>query len=162
MNKSKKDNRIILIIVLAVVTVVVSTIAVTGKATSLLLMFTKHGTVEDGVLSGVSEHITDVPDGEVRFLINKSITFKNSFSRGDVMLENPESGEYVLKFLFYSPEGKLIYTSPLISPGQCLAEDKLSATLNAGEYQCAYSAQAYDGDNFMGEVTGIVKIRIGS
>lgn len=161
MNKERSNRKIIYIVVLAIITVVVFVMAVSGAASSVALMLAKGGTVADGVLESVEEHITDVPDGEVRYLINKSVVFENRFSCGDVMLENPESCQYDLKFLFYAPDGKLIYTSPVIAPGQCLAKDKLSAVVKPGEYKCSYSAQAYDGDIFKGEVTGILTIRVG-
>lgn len=122
---------------------------------------TKGGEVCDGVLPHVEEHITDVPDGEIRYLINKHMFFENSYSQGSVMLENPESCGYDLKFCIYNADGEMIYQSPMIKPGQYLEKDKLSAVVKSGEYDCSYSAQAYKGEKLMGQVTGILSVTIG-
>ena len=148
-------------LIFAIVAVVVSAVLISGMPSYVRLMLTKGGAVSDGVLSNVNEHINYVPDGEVKFLINKNVVFENAFSLGEVMLENPQSCKYDLRFIFYSSDGKMIYSSPLISPGQCLEKDKLSTVIKPGEYKCSYSAQAYDNGNFQGEVTGAVTVRVG-
>lgn len=161
MKNKKFDIRIVIIILLALITVVLSVIAVTGKAPLIRLSMTKSGTVCDGVLPQVEEHISDVPDGEVRYLINKHMFFDDSYAQGSVMLENPESCQYDLKFCIYNADGEMIYVSPVIKPGQYLEKDKLSAFVRAGEYECSYSAQAYQNEKLMGQVTGLVTVTVG-
>lgn len=159
-NKSKKS---ILIVVIAVTAVVMCIVALTGNAPRIRLALAGGGKVSNGILTGVESdaHITSVPEGEIRYLINKRIMFENSYSLGSVMLENPESCQYDIKFVIYKDDGEMIYTSPMIKPGQCLEKDKLSAVVKAGEYNCSYSAQAYQNGELKGEVTGVVTVTVG-
>lgn len=161
MESKKSKIKTGLIVLLAVITVVSVVIAVTGKASSVRLSLAKCGEVCDGVLPNVGEHISEVPKGEIRYLINKNMYFEDTYSQGTVMLENPESCEYDIKFNIYSPDGALIYTSPTIKPGQYLEKDKLAAVVKSGEYTCSYSAQAYQNGTLEGQVTGIVTVTVG-
>ena len=43
----------------------------------------------------------------------------------------------------------------------CLEKDKLSTFVKAGEYNCSYSAQAYQDGELKGEVTGVVTVIVG-
>ena len=159
-NKSKKS---ILMAVFAVIAFVLCVVALTGSAPRIRLSLAGGGKVSNGILAGVEAeaHITSVPEGEIRYLINKRIIFENSYSLGNVMLENPESCQYDIKFVIYKDDGEMIYTSPMIKPGQCLEKDKLSTVVKAGEYNCSYSAQAYQNGDLKGEVTGVVTVTVG-
>lgn len=159
-NKSKKS---ILMAVFAVIAFVLCVVALTGSAPRIRLSLAGGGKVSNGILAGVeaNAHITSVPEGEIRYLINKRIMFENSYSLGNVMLENPESCQYDIKFVIYKDDGEMIYTSPMIKPGQCLEKDKLSTVVKAGEYNCSYSAQAYQNGDLKGEVTGVVTVTVG-
>ncbi len=159
-NKSKKS---ILMAVFAVIAFVLCVVALTGSAPRIRLSLAGGGKVSNGILAGVEAdaHITSVPEGEIRYLINKRIMFENSYSLGNVMLENPESCQYDIKFVIYKNDGEMIYTSPMIKPGQCLEKDKLSTVVKAGEYNCSYSAQAYQNGDLKGEVTGVVTVTVG-
>lgn len=159
-NKSKKS---ILMAVFAVIAFVLCVVALTGSASRIRLSLVGGGKVSNGILTGVEAdaHITSVPEGEIRYLINKRIMFENSYSLGNVMLENPESCQYDIKFVIYKDDGEMIYTSPMIKPGQCLEKDKLSTVVKAGEYNCSYSAQAYQNGDLKGEVTGVVTVTVG-
>lgn len=159
---NKKFNiRIVLSVILALIAAAVIGIAVTGRASLIRLSLTKGGEVFDGVLPNVEEHISEVPEGEIRYLINKHMFFEDTYSQGSVMLENPASCAYDLKFIVYNGDGEAIYVSPVIKPGQYIEKDKLSAVVKAGEYTCSYSAQAYKGENLEGQVTGIVTLTVG-
>ena len=159
-NKSKKS---ILMAVFAVIAFVLCVVALTGSAPRIRLSLAGGGKVSNGILAGVEAdaHITSVPEGEIRYLINKRIMFENSYSLGNVMLENPESCQYDIKFVIYKDDGEMIYTSPMIKPGQCLEKDNLSTVVKAGEYNCSYSAQAYQNGDLKGEVTGVVTVTVG-
>ena len=159
-NKSKKS---ILMAVFAVIAFVLCVVALTGSAPRIRLSLVGGGKVSNGILTGVEAdaHITSVPEGEIRYLINKRIMFENSYSLGNVMLENPESCQYDIKFVIYKDDGEMIYTSPMIKPGQCLEKDKLSTVVKAGEYNCSYTAQAYQNGDLKGEVTGVVTVTVG-
>ncbi len=158
-----KNQKLIFVVILAVIAVVLCVIALTGSAPRIRLSLASGGKVTDGVLEEIASdaHITSVPEGEIRYLINKRIMFEDSYSLGSVMLENPESCQYDLKFIIYKDNGEMIYTSPLIKPGQCLEKDKLSAVVKSGEYNCSYSAQAYQNGELKGEVTGVVTVTVG-
>mgnify|MGYP004561223005 FL=1 len=162
MAKNKPNKRII-IMVAAVVAVAICLVLFAAKAPQLRLSFAPSGKVSDGILPDVDSdvHIKYVPEGEIRYLINKRIVFESSYSLGNVMLENPEACGYDIKFIVYKDDGEMIYTSPLIKPGQYLEKDKLSAVLSPGEYNCSYSAQAYSDGELQGEVTGIVTVIVG-
>ena len=96
-NKSKKS---ILMAVFAVIAFVLCVVALTGSAPRIRLSLVGGGKVSNGILTGVEAdaHITSVPEGEIRYLINKRIMFENSYSLGNVMLENPESCQYDIHF----------------------------------------------------------------
>ncbi len=129
--------------------------------------FEPDGQVEDGALEieGV-EPIEDVPDGEVRYYINKEITFQNGYVKGDVVLQNPAACDYVLQFRFYLADGSSnvpVYTSPKLRPGQYLNGDKLDHYIQGGRYECTYTVTAYDpADDTVecGSLSGFVQIMV--
>ncbi|MBQ5591618.1 MAG: hypothetical protein IIU80_01580 [Clostridia bacterium] len=151
-----------IIIAVSIIAIVLSVITLTKAVPTVMLKFADSGTVCDGVLPSVGDelHITDVPEGEIRYLINKQIVFENPYALGDVMLENPESCGYDLQFVIYNTQGEMIYTSPLIKAGQYLEKDKLTAVVKSGVYNCSYSALAYQNGELMGEVNGIVNVTV--
>lgn len=162
MSDKKPKIKLWIIVAVSVVAILLSVVALTQALPGIRLSLAHGGQVSDGVLAGVDEglHITEVPEGEIRYLINKKIVFESPYSLGDVMLENPESCEYDLQFVIYNAQGEMLYTSPMIRPGQCLEKDKLSTLVKEGEYKCSYSAQAYKDDVLQGEVNGVVTISV--
>lgn len=162
MTDKKTKIRTAVIIAVSLIAIVLSVITLTQAVPSVLLRTAEGGVVCDGVLPSVDEklHITDVPEGEIRYLINKQIVFGGPYSLGDVMLENPESCGYDLQFVIYNTQGEMIYTSPLIRAGQYLEKDKLTAVVKSGTYNCSYSALAYQNGELMGEVNGIVSVTV--
>lgn len=163
MAKNKPKSKLISSIIVAAVAVVLAVVLLTGSAAQIRLSLTGGGNVKNGLLPGIESdaHISEVPAGEIRYLINKRIMFETAFSKGSVMLENPESCQYDIKFVIYKDDGEMIYTSPLIKPGQYLEKDKLSAVVKSGEYNCSYSAQAFQDGELKGEVTGVVTVTVG-
>lgn len=162
MSDKKPKLKIWIIVTVSAVAILLSVVALTQSLPGIRLSLAQGGQVSDGVLAGVDEslHISEVPEGEIRYLINKKIVFESPYSQGDVMLENPESCEYDLQFVIYNAQGEMLYTSPMIKPGQCLEKDKLSTVVSQGEYKCSYSAQAYKNDVMQGEVTGVVTVSV--
>lgn len=133
----------------------------------ILWCVTPSGKVRDALLEEIPEqdHISSVPDGEIRYLINNNVVFNVSGGRGNLMFENPESCEYDLVFTVYEivgdgEEENVLYTSPVIKPGQSLSGDKLKKRIPAGEYACMYSVQAYSGEKYAGERTGSMTITV--
>jgi hypothetical protein len=162
MANKRMKIKIGIVVSVSVLAIVLSVLAITQVVPQIRLSLADGGTVCDGVLPDVdnSLHITDVPEGEIRYLINKKIVFDDPYSMGDVMLENPESCDYDLQFVIYNVHGEMLYTSPMIKPGQYLEKDKLSTVVSSGEYKCSYSAQAYKNGELQGEVNGVVTISV--
>lgn len=122
----------------------------------------KYGLLED--INGV-QHISDVPKGEIRYLINNNVLLKSDGSKGNFMFENPEACDYTLQFLVYEVVGdgnekNLLYTSPMIKPGQFVSEDKLDKKLAAGKYDCRYFARAYLDEKYIGEKSGDITLTV--
>lgn len=162
MAEKKVKLKTVIIIAVSLVAIVFSVLVLVQAVPKVRLNLADGGTVCDGVLPSVDEalHITDVPEGEIRYLINKHMVFESPYSLGDVMLENPESCGYDLQFVVYNTQGEMIYTSPIIKPGQYLEKDKLTAVVKSGEYNCSYSALAYQNGELMGEVNGVVNVTV--
>ena len=129
--------------------------------------FEGRGVVENGALEieGV-DPIDDVPDGEVRYYINKNVMFPNGYEMGDVVLQNPEACDYILQFRFYLADGSSndpVYTSPMLHPGQYLNGDKLGRYLPSGRYDCTYTVTAYDvnsDEGASGMLSGFLTIEV--
>lgn len=162
MSDKKPKLKIAVVVAVSVLAIVLSTLTLVQAVPKIRLSLAQGGMVCDGVLPDVDEslHITEVPEGEIRYLINKKIVFENPYALGDVMLENPESCAYDLQFMIYNAQGEMIYTSPMIKPGQYLEKDKLSAAIGKGEFKCSYTAQAYTGGEYQGEVNGVVVVNV--
>ena len=160
MADKKRSVRKILIAVFALITLLTAAVAITGQAPRIRLSLAKNGQVCDGILPDVKEHIKKVPEGEIRYLINKNMVFESAYSQGNVMLENPESCEYDLKFIVYDSEGKAIYISPVLKPGQYLETDKLMEVVKPGVYECSYSAEALKEGKSAGQVTGLITVTV--
>ncbi len=160
-NKANQ-TKIIIIVAVSLVEIVLSVLALTQSMPKIRLALAEGGEVCDGVIPDIDEslHIKEVPEGEIRYLINKKILFESPYSLGDVMIENPESCGYDLQFVIYNAQGEMLYTSPMIKPGQHLAKDKLSSVVKEGEYKCSYTAQAYKDGEYQGEVTGVVSVSV--
>ena len=129
--------------------------------------FTGGGEVRDGALEieGI-EMPVEIPEGEIRYFINKDVVFANTYTRGDIVLQNPEQCSYVLQFRFYLADGssnKPIYTSPKLCPGQYLSEDKLDRYVAAGTYDCTYTVTAYaldDDSTEAGRMSGFLTLMV--
>lgn len=162
MTEKKTKVKTAIIIAVSIIAIVLSVVTLTQAVPKVMLKLADGGTVCDGVLPSVDEklHITDVPEGEIRYLINKQMVFESPYALGDVMLENPESCGYDLQFVIYNTQGEMIYTSPMIKVGQYLERDKLTSVVKSGVYNCSYSALAYQNGTLMGEVNGIVNVTV--
>lgn len=129
-------------------------------------MFVEDGQVVDGTLKlDDVEAISDVPEGEVRFYINKNVVFDNTYAKGSIIIQNPSQCGFVLQFRYYVVDefgkGDLVYTSDKIKPGQYLNGDKLDARLFEGKYDGTYTVLAYspnDTDTIVGETSGFLTI----
>lgn len=126
-------------------------------------MFVPGGKAQTGTIP-ISDGLNDVknvPKGEVRYRINKTVTFQNGYEQGDIMLENPASCEFSMVFSFYTEDSTLIYESPILKPGEYLFKDKLKKKLKKGVYKCAYKVTAYNSDDVIaGETGGYLTITV--
>ena len=173
-NKRAMSNKKIIMLSLAVllfsavVSIIVTTDSDGNVATNFIRgMFTADGEVMDGTLEieGV-EPIDEVPEGEIRYFINKNIVFPNTYARGDIILQNPEKCGYILEFKYYLADGssnKPIYTSDKLYPGQYISEDKLDRSVKCGLHECTYTVTAYsldDAKTVEGELSGFLTLTV--
>lgn len=163
--KTKNNHKTltVLLVIAIAVAVTLTALALTGEMNDIRLAVVRHGDVINSTLPSVSEseRITDIPHGEIRFLINKNITFNNPFSLGNVMIENPEISKYDLEIIIYSSDAEELYRSPVLKPGQSIVSDKLSTYVKSGNYNCNYAAKAYSDGSYIGETSGSVRLSIG-
>ena len=158
--KSKK-----IIIPAAVVALILAiAVAVECFTPGIVWLFTPSAKGEYGILAGY-EQIDDVPEGEIRFLINDNVVFEDDGKKGTFMFQNPESCQYSIQFAVYEIIGdgeteNLIYTSPMLAPGQFVAEDKLPKKLKKGTYDCVYYARAYLDGEYKGERHGKLTVNV--
>lgn len=154
-----------IIIPAAVVAVVVAFVAAVECFTpGVVWLFTPPAKGEIGSLPGY-EQIEAVPEGEIRFLINDNVVFEDDGKRGSFMFQNPDSCQYSIQFAVYEIIGdgeteNLIYTSPMLAPGQFIAQDKLPRKLDKGTYDCVYYARAYLDGEYKGERHGRMTVNV--
>lgn len=132
-------------------------IAVALNINVLRLALTPDGKTSDGSLPGETA-VDEIPEGEIRYLINKNIYFEHCWAQGNIMFENPVLSRYSLKLSIYNEKGNLIYASPMLEPGQYVQRDKLKKVLKPGTYNCSYAVNAYDRGEYCGQYTGTLTI----
>ena len=167
MKKTSKKKKIALLITALAAILLIAVIVIQLITPGFLWAVTPKAKAEDGVIESVDgiEHIKQVPEGEIRYLINNNVTLKNDSSKGDFMFENPEACEYTLQFSVYEIVGdggeeNLLYTSPMIAPGQFVYRDKLDKAVDSGEYDCVYFARAYLDGEYAGERSGDMTVTV--
>ena len=167
MKKTSKKKKIALLITALAAILLIAVIVIQLITPGILWAVTPKAKAKDGVIESVDgiEHIKQVPEGEIRYLINNNVTLKNDSSKGDFMFENPEACEYTLQFSVYEIVGdggeeNLLYTSPMIAPGQFVYRDKLDKALDSGEYDCVYFARAYLNGEYAGERSGDMTVTV--
>lgn len=167
MKKTSKKKKIALLINALAAILLIAVIVIQLITPGILWAVTPKAKAKDGVIESVDgiEHIKQVPEGEIRYLINNNVTLKSDSSKGDFMFENPEACEYTLQFSVYEIVGdggeeNLLYTSPMIAPGQFVYRDKLDKALDSGEYDCVYFARAYLDGEYAGERSGDMTVTV--
>ena len=170
-NKSKRivdlisQNKITIISVTACIALILLAVllAKVGFFNMVGGLFVPRGEVKIGTIP-ISDGLADVeniPAGEIRFRINKTVTFSDGYSQGDIMLENPKASEFDMDFTFYAMDSTPIYTSPTLKPGEYILKDKLKKKLKKGEYECGYKVVAYNADGVRaGETGGSLSITV--
>ena len=167
MKKTSKKKKIALLITALAAILLIAVIVIQLITPGFLWAVTPKAKAKDGVIESVDgiEHIKQVPEGEIRYLINNNVTLKSDSSKGDFMFENPEACEYTLQFSVYEIVGdggeeNLLYTSPMIAPGQFVYRDKLDKAVDSGEYDCVYFARAYLDGEYAGERSGDMTVTV--
>ncbi len=156
-------SRVALFFCLSVVALIAATTALDtlGYFNWIRWSFVPEGTVEQGTLNSKDE-IDEIPDGEIRYKLNKTVTFKRPFSKGDLCFENPTQSSLDLKFYLYAGDGKsgqLVYETPLLKPGEYIAGDKLDKMLDRGTYSLLCIAVAYNSEGRReGEVSSYISV----
>ena len=167
MKKTSKKKKIALLITALAAILLIAVIVIQLITPGILWAVTPKAKAKDGMIESIDgiEHIKQVPEGEIRYLINNNVTLKSDSSKGDFMFENPEACEYTLQFSVYEIVGdggeeNLLYTSPMIAPGQFVYRDKLDKALDSGEYDCVYFARAYLDGEYAGERSGDMTVTV--
>ena len=167
MKKTSRKKKIALLITALAAILLITVIVIQLITPGFLWAVTPKAKAKDGVIESIDgiEHIKQVPEGEIRYLINNNVTLKNDSSKGDFMFENPEACEYTLQFSVYEIVGdggeeNLLYTSPMIAPGQFVYRDKLDKAVDSGEYDCVYFARAYLNGEYAGERSGDMTVTV--
>lgn len=167
MKKTSKKKKIALLITALAAIILIAVIVIQLITPGFLWAVTPKAKAKDGMIESIDgiEHIKQVPEGEIRYLINNNVTLKSDSSKGDFMFENPEACEYTLQFSVYEIVGdggeeNLLYTSPMIAPGQFVYRDKLDKAVDSGEYDCVYFARAYLDGEYAGERSGDMTVTV--
>lgn len=167
MKKTSKKKKIALLITALAAIILIAVIVIQLITPGFLWAVTPKAKAKDGMIESIDgiEHIKQVPEGEIRYLINNNVTLKSDSSKGDFMFENPEACEYTLQFSVYEIVGdggeeNLLYTSSMIAPGQFVYRDKLDKALDSGEYDCVYFARAYLDGEYAGERSGDMTVTV--
>lgn len=165
--KKTKSNKKTIIVAAAVSLLITAAIIIQIITPGIVWFFTPKTRARDGIIETVEgiEHIKDVPEGEIKYLINNNVTLKNDNSKGDFMFENPSACRYTLRFFIYEIVGddgeeNLIYSSSDIAPGQYVLNDKLNKKLPAGKYSCVYFARAFLDGEYVGERSGDMTVTV--
>ena len=162
----KKNKTGIIITVLVAAAILLSVVFVEFFTPGISWLFLQKAQVNVGVLPDVDDasHINNVPNGEIRYLINNNVVFEKDNKIGSFMFENPKACEYTLQFLVYEitkdDKERLIYESPMMEPGTYLCNDKLKKSLSAGEHECIYYAKAYLDGALQGERNGTLNVTV--
>ena len=161
-----KHKKLLIVLSVAVV-LCLAVVAAEIFTPGIRWIFTPAGKVRNALLEEVeeSDHISSVPDGEIKYLINNNVIFERSGGKGSFMFENPQSCEFNLVFTVYETVGdggteNILYISPVIAPGESLSGDKLNQRLKNGKYDCVYTVQAYSGEEYAGERTGDLTVTV--
>lgn len=124
---------------------------------------------EDGSLDGLSQAQIEelmqqkVDESMLSISINSSPEFASGSSKGSLRIENSASNRYNIRVkITRDDNGKVIYYSDAIRPGQMIKEDKLDVTLAKGNYDCKASFEAYDTETNkkVGEAAAVLTIII--
>lgn len=93
------------------------------------------GTVMDGRLPGYEDQPDNDNPGAFYYTVGSRIIFNRPGALGKMMLENIPGNQYDLEVQFQLEEtDQVVYTSPVLRPGQHLEQDSLAVTLEKGEY----------------------------
>lgn len=104
---------------------------------------TPSGALEGSEISGNS----DFP-----YQMNGKIYFENSDGYGNVLIQNPDTNNYLLNINIIQPESKdSLYYTGSIPPGSSIENARLSANgkrLENGKYECVAEISAIDPEDY--------------
>lgn len=84
-------------------------------------------------------------ESQFGFSINSRMEFEDGSSAGIIFLENPGENDCLLKVVItLDIDGRVLYESDYIKPGQGIGKDKLKVLLPKGEYAATAAVTAYD------------------
>lgn len=93
------------------------------------------GTVGTGRLPGYESQPDNDNPNAFYYTVGSRIVFDRPAALGKVMLENIPGNQYDMEVQLQLEEtGEIVYTSPVLQPGQYLEQDSLDERLEKGEY----------------------------
>lgn len=96
-----------------------------------------------------------VSESMIAMSINATPVFRDGFSKGNILFENPSrNGKLTRLELYRDDTGEMIYETGLLKPGSYVAEDTLDVELAKGSYQCTAHVLAYrmEDQSYIGEI----------
>ena len=123
--------------------------------------------VEEGRLPGYEDSPVNNDGRYFYYQLCKEVTFNKPTAPGNVLIENTTGNTCDMQVEYQlADDGTVIYTSPMLKPGQHLLEDKLSAELEEGSYDVVAKIYVYDQetgdikDDFSENITVVVKNKL--
>lgn len=86
----------------------------------------------------------EVNASQFRIMINPKVKINYNTQSGYIGIKNPKINVYPINVTFYTDDGKEIYTSGAIQPGQEVTYGTLSSKLQRGKYQIKAKFDIYD------------------
>lgn len=94
------------------------------------------------------------------YRLNPEPLFAGDGSGGTVFIENPAENLYDMQVDYELPNGKVVYTSPVLHPGQYVAEGTLKQKLGGGRYDINVRLYAMEEGAIVGVVETPVRLII--
>ena len=103
-----------------------------------------------------------VDDSMLAIKINTNPVFNGPGSKGNLSIENSERNNYDFQVeITLDSNDEIVYTTPLMSPGQHILEDKLDKDLSVGEYEATAMFYAYnDNKELMGQAGAAITLSV--
>lgn len=104
-----------------------------------------------------------VDEKTIAFTINATPSFAGADAKGDILFENPESNNKLVRLeIIRDDTGETIYSTGLMRAGTYVAEDALDVRVAPGAYACTAFVYGYrsEDETYIGKVAAGVKVTV--